>query len=840
MSTDALRLSETERSAAAVVPCAHCASAVPPGLQQDGAERQFCCAGCHTAFAILHEHGLDHYYEFRQRREAPVRASGRTYEEFDHPTFAQLYVQAQPGGLARTELYLEGVHCASCVWLVERVPLVQAGVLRAELDVRRALAVIEWAPTAVSLSAIARALDTLGYPPHPFRGVARADMRRREDRAMLVRIGIAGAIAINMMLAALALYAGELNGMDATFTHFFRWVSFALMVPAFVWPGRIFFTGAWASLRTKSLHMDVPIAIALAAGLVRGAINTVVGTGPIYFDGLALLIFALLVGRFLQQRGQRLATDSAELLHAIAPNTARIIEQETIREIPSEALLPGMVLDVRTGDTFAADGIVVRGRSTVNAALLTGESQPRSVREGETVFAGTLNVEAPLQVRVEQAGESSRIAKLLHQVEEGSRRRAPIVQTANRLAGIFTTAVLLLAAATFGIKSAGMQPHALDDAIALLIVTCPCALALATPLAITVAVGRAAGNGMLIKGGDALELLATPGTLVFDKTGTVTEGRTALIHWIGPEWVKPLVLALEAGSSHPLAEGFRRAWTDLALPKVEDAHHVLGGGLEGVVGGHQVRVGSPRFVAERSTSVAQDVSLALQSHQDIGSRLTPVHVCVDGVLVAVAGMGDRVRDDALASLQRLRASGWRTVLLSGDAVDVVRTVGAALGFAEHDAIGGASPEDKLAFIERARTQGRVVMVGDGVNDAAAIAAANVGIGVHGGAEACLATADVYLTRAGLTPLVELIDGSRRTLHVIRRNIALSIAYNIVGASMAMLGMLTPLIAAILMPLSSITVVLGSWHGHTFPKRELQADKSPGDANRIPPTLEATA
>jgi Cu2+-exporting ATPase len=452
-------------------------------------------------------------------------------------------------------------------------------------------------------------------------------MRRREDRAMLVRIGIAGAIAVNVMLLALALYAGEMNSMEASYITFFRWLSFAITVPSFVWPGRVFFTGAWAALRTKSLHMDLPIAIALAAGFVRGGINTVTGEGPIYFDGLAILIFALLVGRFLQQRGQRMAADAAELLHAIAPSTARIIDQggagETARDIPAEALLPGMVLDVRAGETFAADGVVIRGTSSVNAALLTGESRPTSVSEGTTVFAGTLNVQAPVRVRIEQAGETSRIAKLLRQVEESARRRAPIVQMANRLAGIFTAVVLLVAVATFVIKTQMNAPAALDDAIALLIVTCPCALALATPLAITVAVGRAAGNGMLIKGGDALELLSKPGVLVLDKTGTITEGRTALTSWAGPEWVKPLVLALEEGSSHPLADGFRRAWPGLATPVVEQACHVTGGGLEGVIGGRLIRVGSPRFVAERTTQVDAAITAAL----DTADRTqTPVHV----------------------------------------------------------------------------------------------------------------------------------------------------------------------------------------------------------------------
>jgi Cu2+-exporting ATPase len=794
--------------------CAHCGLPVPDGLLDDDAERQFCCSGCHTAFGILHAHGLDSYYGFAERREAPVRASGRTYDEFDHPAFANLYVTALPNGLSRTELYLEGVHCASCVWLVERVPMLVPGVLRAELNVRRSLAVIEWDIATVPLSRIAQSLDTLGYPPHPFRGVARADMRMREDRAMLVRIGIAGAIAINVMLAALALYAGELNTMDASFTRFFRWVSFVITVPAYIWPGRVFFTGAWASLRTRSLHMDLPIAIALAAGFVRGAMNTITDSGPIYFDGLALLIFALLVGRFLQQRGQRVAVDAAEELHAIAPSTARIIDNEIVRNVPSEALLPGMLLDVRAGESFAADGIVMRGHSSVNAALLTGESRPTSVRVGQRVYAGTLNVESPLRVQVEQAGETSRIARLMQQVEESAKRRAPIVQTANRMAGVFTAVVLVAAATTFVIKSQLSAAHALDDALALLIVTCPCALALATPLAITVAVGRAARRGMLIKGGDALELLATPGILVLDKTGTITEGRTALAAWHGPDWVKPLVLALEEGSSHPLADGFRRAWSGVVPATVSTSRHVAGGGLEGTVSGHAVRIGSPRFV--RESMVVIDESLEHVTHT-LDRTLTPVHIAVDGVLVAIAGLGDRVREEAFAALQQLRGRGWRTVMLSGDAHDVVASVGRALAFDAPDAIGAVSPEGKLAFVEQLKaTSGRtVVMVGDGVNDAAAIAAAHVGIGVHGGAEACLATADIYLTRPGLGALVELTEGAHRTLHVIRRNIALSIGYNLIGAGLAVFGVLTPLIAAILMPTSSITVVLGSWYSTTF-------------------------
>ena len=829
MSTDTLHRIDTvaDDLIGVEVSCTHCTLPVPAGLVDRTRDQQFCCSGCATAFAILHEHGLDRYYEFAQKRAAPVLASARRYEEFDHPAFAARYVVTSAHGIARTELYLEGVHCASCVWLVERVPLIVSGVVRAELDIRRSRAVVEWDAAAVSLSAVAATLASLGYPPHPFRGVARDAMRTREDRAMLMRIGIAGAIAINVMLAALALYSGELNGMDGSLTRFFRWISFGLIIPAFVWPGRVFFTGAWASVRTRALHMDLPIAIALAAGLIRGAINTVADSGPIYFDGLALLIFALLVGRFLQQRGQRMAADAAELLHAIAPVRARVVDAQGVHEIPADALLPGMVLDVRAGESFAADGVVIEGSSSVNAALLTGESRPVSVGTMARVFAGTHNIEAPLRVLVEQAGETSRIAKLMQQVAESAGRRAPVVQMANRMAGLFVAVVLTTAAITWLVKWRMQSAHALDDAIALLIVTCPCALALATPLAITVAVGRAAGRGILIKGGDALELLATPATLVLDKTGTITEGTTELVSWVGDARLKSVVLALEAGSSHPLADGFRRAFSEHAEGALRhvlhDVKHVAGCGMEATVDGSSVRIGSPRFVGYSANGSAVPIVPAL--HDAIGSMdrtLTPVFVSIDGQIVAAASLGDRVRADAAASLKTLRAAGWKTIMLSGDAQEVVDAVGASLGFAAGDAIGAASPEEKLAFVERAKLRGRVVMVGDGVNDAAAIAAAHVGIGVHGGAEACLSAADVYLTRPGLDGLVELTSGAHNTLRVIRRNIGFSIGYNMIGATLAMLGVLNPLIAAVLMPTSSLTVILGSWYGRSFSRARVRS------------------
>ncbi|MDX2194171.1 MAG: heavy metal translocating P-type ATPase [Gemmatimonadales bacterium] len=806
----------TERAAAPpAAPCSHCGLPAPGAVAERG-DRRFCCAGCRTAWAILHEHGLEGYYALGEHGGRAVAPSGRSFEEFDHDTFRQLYVRPLPGGLAEVELYLEGVHCAACVWLVERVPLAIPGVQRAELQVTRSLVHVVWDPGTVALSAIARFVDRLGYRPHPFRGVQQERMRQREDRALLTQIGIAGAIATNVMLLAIAQYAGWFSGMEAEFEQFFRWWSLGLTVPALAWPGRVFFRGAWASLRTRTLHMDLPVALALAAGALRGAWNTALGTGPIYFDGVTFLIFLLLSGRYLQQRAQRGAADAAELLGALAPGTARVVEEgDAIREVPVEALLPGVTVEVRPGDTLPADGTIATGASQLDCSLLTGESRPVSVRPGDRVFAGTLNRTAPLRVHVERAGEASRLGRLLRQVEEGARRRAPVVQLADRMAGWFTALVLVLAAVTAWRWWATDPTLAIDHAMALLVVTCPCALSLATPLSVHAAIGQAARAGILIRNGRALELLARPGLLLLDKTGTVTEGRTALVAWEAPRGLRPLVLALERHATHPVARAFAEAWPDVAAPEAAQVEATAGGGITGVVEGRRVHVGSPAYVVARAgTSACWEAA----AERLASEGLSPVLVAVDGAVVAAAGFGDAPRPEAAAAIARLAALGHRPALLSGDHPSIVLRVARAVGVPAADARGGASPEEKLRTVTRAAREQTVVMVGDGVNDAAAIAAASVGVGMHGGAEACLASADVFLARPGLEPLVQLVEGSRRTMTLIRALLAVSLAYNLVGTWLAMTGRIDPLIAAVLMPGTSLINIVAAWRTRTFPGR----------------------
>ncbi|MEY4374583.1 MAG: cation-transporting P-type ATPase [Candidatus Eisenbacteria bacterium] len=386
------------------------------------------------------------------------------------------------------------------------------------------------------------------------------------------------------------------------------------------------------------------------------------------------------------------------------------------------------------------------------------------------------------------------------------------MRSADRLAGVFVAVVLVLAAITWAVWRRHDPAGALDHAIALLIVTCPCALALATPLAVTVAIGRAARGGVLVKGGDTLEALARPGTLVLDKTGTLTEGRPMLAAWQGPSGVRAYVLALEAHATHPVAAAFAEAWPGIIPARATDVRVRIGAGVSGRIDGHHVAVGSPHWI--RTLVRAYDLVASCPTCASDPS-LTPVWVAVDGQVVACAGFGDRIREDVPATLARLREAGWDLHLLSGDDSAVVAAAGRALGFAPEQVTGGASPEDKVAVIEALARKGRVVMVGDGVNDAAAIARATVGVGVRGGAEACLAAADVYLARPGLAALASLTTGAKRTLGVIHAGLGLSLAWNLAGAAMAMAGLVNPLVAAIAMPLSSVSVVVLAWRARTF-------------------------
>jgi Cu2+-exporting ATPase len=787
--------------------CRHCALPVPPG---GGA---FCCAGCEVVHRALIEGGLEGWYALAGVARAPARTTDREYGELDDEVFHAIHVRSSPSGARRVALYLEDLRCAACVWLVEGLPARMSGVLDARVDLGRSRVDVEFDPERAPLSKIARSLDRLGHPVHPYRGAERDARRRREDRALLVKLGIAGAAAGNIMLLAVGLYAGAFADMSADHEQLFRWLSMGIAVPALGYAATPFFRTAAGALAARRLHLDLPISIGIVAGLVWGTVNVVRGTGEIYFDSLAMLVFLLLVARWVQQRHHRRASTAAELLLALAPARARRVAADgSTADVPIEAISPGDRVAVRANEPFPVDGVVVSGASTVDAGLLIGEPLPVEIGPGGEVFAGTINLVAPVEVRAASAGESTRVGRLVARLDELARRRAPIERFVDAVAGRFVTVVLAASALTIaGWALAGAGAAGVEHAMALLVVTCPCALALATPLAVSIALGRAARGGVLIKGADALERLAVPGALVIDKTGTLTGGELHVGAWHGDPAAAALAAALEATSVHPIGRALAAA-TPAAPGVAKVAREELGRGIEGTVGDRAVAVGSPTWIDGRAV-VPPAIALAVRAVAAGGD--TPVVVAADGRAIAVAALHDPIRADAAPTLARLAAQGWSIELASGDDPRVVARVGAALGLPPERCHGAVSPEGKLALVEALQERGPVVMVGDGVNDAAALAAATCGIAVRGSAEAAIEAADVCLRAPAVGAIAEVIDGARATLATIRRNLRLSLIYNLTAGLLAVTGVIHPLIAAVMMPASSLTVLVSSTRSRAF-------------------------
>ncbi len=776
------------------VACAHCG--LPTTSETEPA---FCCSGCDTVYHAIHHAGLSKFYELGNGER--TSGSGKADAAFDSSAF-QDSIRTLPDGTCQTALFVDGVHCAACVWLVERMPIVVAGVVESRLNLSRGRLEIRWSPDQVTMPEVAQWLSQFGYSAHPMHRAD--DARGSAERKSLFKIGAAWALAANVMLLAISLYAGLDTGVETDLASAARWASMFLTTVSVVWAGGEFYRRAWASLRPfRGLHhlsIDVPITLGIWAGFTHSVWVTLTGNGEIWFDSIAVLIAALLTARWLQRRGTRMATESAQRLLSLLPSTARRLVNGNVEEVPVAALCVGDLLEVRAGDVIPADGIVSEGRSALHRAIITGESRAEGVEVGEPVSAGETNVSTPLIVRVTAAGQDSRLGKILSWVESATVRRAPVVQKADRLSGWFVLGVLVAAALTFLAWFPTDPQLALSHTIALLVISCPCALGMATPLALTVAMGKAARKGIFIKYDDVLERLEAVDVVVFDKTGTLTHGKLEVSSITGELDALRLAAALEVQSTHPVARAIVAHSGARLAARATEVEEVAGNGMRGLVDGQRVEVGRPAWLG------VSDLELVAF----VANGLSPVAVAVDGKVVALLGVGDVIRTESLAVLDALRAAGCKPVILSGDHSKIAASVGEALGFEPENVLGDQSPEAKLAYIQALQASGATVaMIGDGVNDAASLSMADVGIAVEGGTDLNLVAADVFLTRSGLEPLNRLFEVSHTAMRTVYRNLAISLVYNGVTMIMAAFGLVTPLFAAILMPLSSLVVVVSS-------------------------------
>ena len=705
------------------------------------------------------------------------------------------------GGLAHMDLAVEGVGCAGCIRKIETGLKQLPGVVDARLNFTNRRLAVDWRPDELEASAVVDALERIGYHAHPFEPQRAESDEARTARKLLMALGVAGFAAMNIMLLSVSVWSGNVSDMTQETRDFFHWLSALIALPAAAYAGQPFFRSAWRALRTRALNMDVPISLGVLLALSMSLYETATHSPHAYFDSAVMLLFFLLCGRYLEhamrQRTRAVAGNLAALKAEVAHRfdmSGEDLGGEVVM-VPVAALKPGDRLLVRPGERVPADGTVISGSSDIDESLVTGETMPRKVTAGETIYTGSLNHSGALTMRVTAAGEGTLIDEVERLLEKASSARSRYLRLSDRAASLYAPLVHTTAALTLlGWLVAGASIHdSIITAIAVLIITCPCALALAIPTVQVVASGTLFRSGVILNAGDAIERLAEADIVIFDKTGTLTlpEPRVENAETFAPE-LREHAARLALSSRHPLAQALARE-ARVRTP-IAGAVEEPGQGVRAIIEGSEARLGSAAFcgVAEEADSQS-DVSSIVFTHA--GRR-------------AVFAIRQRLRVDAVAVVRELLASGLDVRILSGDRVSAVEPVAATLTVTDWQ--GGVKPADKIAAIEQLKACGkRVLMVGDGLNDAPALAAAHVSMSPISAAHIAQTQADAVFLGERLAPVLHAVTTARRARRLMQQNLWLAVVYNAIAVPVAIAGFVTPLIAAAAMSGSSILVTLNA-------------------------------
>ncbi len=794
--------------------CFHCGLPVPAGLDLtariDGEDRPMCCHGCKAVAELIGASGFDAYYRFRELPpgEAPAPPPGDDdhWRGFDDPETLPLFAATRADGRIEAVLHVEGLYCSACSWLLENVLRRLPGVDEITVNTASSRLHVIWRPADTRFSAILGTIERLGYRPHPQSLTESFSPRHRERRQALKRLLVAGVGMMQVMMFAVGLYAGAFQGIDPEMRRFLVWVSALVTTPVVFYAGRPFFQSAWRGLRSGRPGMDLPVSIAVGGAYAASLYAAVAGHGEVYFDSATMFVFFLSLGRFLEMSARHGATERSAAIGQLLPDTVRRIADGSDggEEIIAVARLrAGDRFVLRPGERVPADARILRGQASMDESLITGESDPVPRAPGDEVTAGSINLDGALTLAAERVGQDTMLASISRLLERAQAERPAVAVLADRVASWFVVAVIAIAA-TVGTAWWWIEPGvAFPAALAVLVVTCPCALSLATPAALAAANTALADRGILVTRSRALEGLASFDRIVFDKTGTLTRGRPELERVlplsgdIDTERCLTIAARLESGSEHALARAFPRRGDTPA-----DLRPVPGRGIEGTVDGEHYRIGSAEFVGEEAAGAA----LARMAP---GPASTVVFLGdANGRVLAAFELRDALRDDAAEVVRTLSDAGIATAIASGDRPGTVQDIAGRLGI--DDARGGLRAEDKLAWVRQLQASGeKVALVGDGINDAPVLAGADVSIAMGAGTTLAQSSADAVLLGDSLAPLLEAVDLSRRTRRIIRQNIGWAIGYNVLAVPLAASAALAPWMAAIGMSASSLLVVLNA-------------------------------
>ena len=788
--------------------CWHCGEPLQAGTEilafVAGHPRPMCCQGCRAAAEWIEHLGLADYYRLRtipSRTLSDVATPGSIDDDLWEDAESSRHVIRELGaGLRESLLLIEGMHCTACVWLIERALGAMKGIVSIQVNAVARRARVVWRDSEITLQQILRALPRIGFHALPLDAQGLDDARRHESRAALKRLLVAGFGAMQAMMFAPALFPDAAASLDASTRDLLRWVGFLIATPVVLYSAQPFFAGAMRSLRLRQLGMDVPVAFAIAAVYAASLIETLRGSGDVYFDSISMFVFLLLGGRYLEMRARHHAGDLTDALVRLTPPFAdRRGDDGTLQRIAIRELRVGDCVHVSEGGIVPADGALLTERCIVNEALLSGESAPVLKRRGDLLIAGSVLEDGPVQLRIERVGAETALACVAALVGRAQAERPQLVCVGERAAARFVGLVFALTAVTIAAWAVVDPSRAFTAAVAVLVISCPCAFALAVPAAITRALAALARSGVLVVKPDAIQALAQCTHALFDKTGTLTEATLSLtdvetFNGISRREALRMAASLAHESRHPAARVIAAAHPDQSGNTLTNVISHPGLGVSASIAGHELRLGRSDF-AVAGRSIARDYDDAVLLADDTGP-------------IAAFRLSQRLRTDACAMIDALRKQGVTILIASGDSSAKVSSIAERLGVSAWRA--RQLPADKLAWLADLRAHGaRVLAVGDGVNDAPALAGADVAIALAEGAELAQVSSDIVLTGGRLNAIAPARVIAQKTLAIVRQNQQWALFYNLAAVPMAALGFVPPWLAALGMSLSSLGVILNT-------------------------------
>lgn len=796
--------------------CFHCGEPVPAGTrltvryqQQDHA---VCCEGCRAVATTIIDGGFDAYYQRRQAWAASQAGDEqRRLELYDDARFQQRFVQVVGEDEQEVVLALDGLHCASCVWLAERAVAREAGVAAFDVNMMTRRARLRWQPSRLKLSQVLQALLAVGLNAEPFDQARRDERVERERKRTLRQLFVAGLGMMQVMMYVWPVYVSR-EPIEAEWLNLMRWACLWMTVPVVLYSALPMLQGAWRDVQQRRVGMDVPVALAIVIAFIASAWHTWLGEGEVYFDSITMFVFLLLWGRQLEARARGRAADALDDFMRLRPQQAtRLLADGGRESVAVELLQAGDRIEIGSSDMLPADGILRSDRAELDVSLLTGESLPVLRVAGQRLPAGAVNCGAPLQLELDARPSDNALSLIGRLIDRAAADKPQLARTADAAARVFLVMLLVMAAVVAAVWWYVDPARVLPIVIALLVVSCPCALSLAMPAALAAATSALARHGVLVARGDALEALARADTMVLDKTGTLTRPQAVLtdIEVVGdctPEQVLCWAAALEQGSPHPLGRAIVVAASGRVLPTVQHHRLLTGQGVEGYVQGRLLRVGQAGFVAADAAVLPARTGYSTVALGDGERVLAWLH------LQAPLRRGAVTLPAALGQL------GLQVRLLSGDRQPAVEQMAGQLAI-EH-AQGDLSPDAKLQAVQQLQAAGaRVAMVGDGINDGPVLSAADVSVALGDGSELAQVSADVILMTDDLQALPRAIRHARRTMRIMRQNLWWASIYNLVAIPVAALGWLTPWQSALGMSLSSLLVVANAVRLLRWPKED---------------------